>query len=45
MHTDTLCFLTILGAVLAVTLLWLIVLDVGRIANAVERLARKDGER
>ena len=39
------CFLIFLGAVLAVTFLWLIAIHLGRLADAVERLARKDGGR
>jgi hypothetical protein len=45
MNAHTLCFLAILGVVLAVTFLWSIAIDVDRLADAVERLARKDGER
>ncbi len=40
----TLCFLAILGAVLAVTFLWSIAIDLDRLADAVERLARRERE-
>lgn len=45
MNPNTLCFLAVLGAVLAVTFLWLIAIDVSRLADAVERLAGRERER
>jgi hypothetical protein len=45
MNAHTLCFLAILGAVLTVTFLWMIAIDVNRLADAVERLAERQRER
>ncbi len=36
------CFLIFLGAVLAVTFLWLIAIGLDRLADAVERLAGRE---